>query len=154
MTKQKIYCAETILTADLWQLYAKDKAENAVFKSDIFDVCVVVTRYFGGVLLGTGGLCYSYSSCCKEILKRATFARCCLCEILKLEFSYKNLNKIENIISAYNITKLEKQYVEDVHFLVVVEEKKSKSFENASMEATNGDVKITCIKKEWQRIRF
>lgn len=123
-------------------------------KSDIFDVCVVVTRYFGGVLLGTGGLCYSYSSCCKEILKRATFARCCLCEILKLEFSYKNLNKIENIISAYNITKLEKQYVEDVHFLVVVEEKKSKSFENASMEATNGDVKINCIKKEWQRIKF
>ena len=35
--KAENYCAETILTADLWQLYAKDKAENAIFKSDIFD---------------------------------------------------------------------------------------------------------------------
>lgn len=123
-------------------------------KNNIFDVCVVVTRYFGGVLLGTGGLCFSYSSCCKEVLKQATFARCCLCEILRLEFSYKNLNKIENIILAYNITKLEKKYNEYVYFLVVVEEKECLKFKNALMEATNGEIKIIFVKKEWERIKI
>ena len=123
-------------------------------KNDLFDVCVVITRYFGGILLGTGGLCFSYSSCCKKILEEAIFARCCLCVFLRLTIKYKNLKKIESIFLAYNVKKVKEKFSEDVSFLVVVEEKVCEKFRESILEATNGKIDYTFIKKDWERIKL
>lgn len=121
-------------------------------KQKLFNVCVVVTRYFGGTLLGTGGLFFSYSSCCKKILFNSTFARCSLCEIFEIFISYKYLKNIENILLAYNVKKTKECYLENVCFNVVVEKKVCENFKNAFLKATKGEGKIIFKKQEWERL--
>lgn len=123
-------------------------------KGQIFDVCVVVTRYFGGILLGTGGLSLSYSSCCKEVLKKVEFARCCLCEILELILEYKFLNKIENLFILYNVKKIEEKFLEKICLKVAVEKKNCENLKKAALEATNGQIKIVSKKETWERVRI
>ncbi len=63
----------------------------------IFDVCVVVTRYFGGVLLGTGGLVRAYSAATREALaaaKRVSLEECAVYSISCLYPDYDYLGKI------------------------------------------------------------
>lgn len=127
---------------------------DVLTKNEIFDVCVVVTRYFGGVLLGTGGLCYSYSSCCKKIIEEATLCRSCLCVFLELTFQYKNLKKIESIFLAYNVKKVKEIYLQDVCFIVALKAVDCDSFKEVVLEKTNGEVKFIFLKKDWERIKL
>ncbi len=119
-------------------------------KAKIFDVCVVVTRYFGGVLLGTGGLFQAYSNCCKEVLKKASLATCILCEIFELYLDYNQLKKIEKIFSAYNVKKIKEVFLEKVFFIVAIEENSVEQFKQAILNTTNGNISIKLIGKKWQ----
>ncbi len=120
-------------------------------KAEIFNICVVVTRYFGGVLLGKGGLFQAYSSCCKEILKKSSFAICCFCEVLEICLDYNHLKKIENIFYAYNVKKIKEVFLEKIFYTVAVEEKKSGNFKQSLLDATNADLLIKLKEKKWQR---
>lgn len=120
-------------------------------KAEIFNICVVVTRYFGGVLLGKGGLFQAYSSCCKEILKKSIFAICCFCEILEICLDYNHSKKIENIFYAYNVKKIKEVFLEKIFYTVAVEEKKSGKFKQAMLDATNAGLLIKLKEKKWQR---
>lgn len=75
--------------------------------SGIVDACVVVTRYFGGVLLGTGGLVRAYSSAAKLSLEAAetvTMQRCCeyviRCEYSDFDYMQKTVAKFGSIMSS------------------------------------------------------
>ena len=75
--------------------------------SKIVDSCVVVTRYFGGVLLGTGGLVRAYSSAVKlvtESAKTVTMQRCCeyvvRCEYSDYDYMQRNLVDFGTVLSS------------------------------------------------------
>ena len=121
-------------------------------KQKLYNVCVVITRYFGGVLLGTGGLFFSYSNCCKKVLLNSTFARCTLCEILEIFISYKYLKNIENILLAYNVKKIKECYLENVCLNIGIEKKKCENFKESFFKVTNGRGKIKFKKEKWERL--
>ncbi len=129
------------------------QALEVLKKNEIYDVCVVITRYFGGVLLGTGGLSLAYSNCCKKILQYAVMAEAKICDFLKLVLSYKYLQKIENIFIAYDVKKIKESYSEDVCLKVVVEQKKANAFKNAILDVTKGEILIVCEKTDWERFK-
>ena len=128
------------------------QALEVLKKSEIFDVCIVISRYFGGVLLGTGGLSLAYSNCCKKALEFAVFAKSSLCDFFKIVLAYKYLQKIENIFLAYNVKKIQESYCEDVNLKVVVEQKRSTDFKKAILDATKGEVLIVFEKTAWERM--
>ncbi len=71
---------------------------DVITKNDVFDVCVVITRYFGGVLLGTGGLVRAYSKGAKVALdasKVVLMQNCCEC---RLNCSYNQYGKVSALI--------------------------------------------------------
>lgn len=71
---------------------------DVILKNGVTDVVVVVTRYFGGVLLGTGGLVRAYSKGCKLALdasKIVTMELCCHCRIV---CSYSQYGKVNTLI--------------------------------------------------------
>lgn len=70
--------------------------------SGIQDVVVVVTRYFGGVLLGTGGLVRAYSKAAKDALEAAEKQKIIPCTKFITECDYSDQGRLVNLINEYD----------------------------------------------------
>lgn len=64
----------------------------------LYNVAVVITRYFGGTLLGTGGLVRAYSGAVKNVISSSKVIERRLCKIIKCRCAYNIWGKIRNIL--------------------------------------------------------
>lgn len=71
---------------------------EVIKKNNLLDVMIIVTRYFGGILLGTGGLTRAYSQCASLAIQNAKIVNYKLCSCFELFCNYDQLDKIKNII--------------------------------------------------------
>ena len=71
---------------------------DVITKNEVYDVCVVVTRYFGGVLLGTGGLVRAYSQGSKIALEAGQVVLMQNCLVCSLTCTYNQYGKISSLI--------------------------------------------------------
>ena len=110
-------------------------------KQGLTNVVAVVTRYFGGIKLGTGGLVRAYSSSISQALKVATLTTVTTLQEYQIHFSYDLIGKIDHYFRTQNIEVIEQQYEEDVVYHFLVQEDISKDL----MELTNGKIKIQYI---------
>ncbi len=69
---------------------------EVIRKSGITDVCIVVTRYFGGILLGTGGLIRAYSAAAKAAIENAGVVTYEQYTVMRLNCGYSEYQKISN----------------------------------------------------------
>ena len=78
-------------------------------KEGLTNVCVVVTRYFGGIKLGTGGLSRAYSGMAKQLLEKAGTKEVKDMVRIKIKFPYQQLEKLQNAAkkSDFIIEKIE-----------------------------------------------
>jgi len=67
---------------------------NAINNYNLKNILIIVTRYFGGILLGTGGLSRAYYSSADLLIKNSEIIEEFVPEIINLEFDYKTYNKI------------------------------------------------------------
>jgi uncharacterized YigZ family protein len=93
---------------------------NALLGSGVGDVAAVVTRYFGGVKLGTGGLSRAYGGCVKEALASLPLAERVERVEIALESSYPGAPELHRIIEKAGATVLEENYGADVRLRVSV----------------------------------
>ena len=112
-----------------------------LLENGLSNFLVVVTRYFGGILLGTGGLVRAYSSSISQALKVATLTTVTTLQEYQIHFSYDLIGKIDHYFRTQNIEVIEQQYEEDVVYHFLVQEDISKDL----MELTNGKIKIQYI---------
>lgn len=108
----------------------------------VHNVVVVVTRYFGGTLLGTGGLVRAYSKAVQEGLAGSTVVVRTKCREIVIISDYNALGKIQYIAGNMDIHCLDTQYTENVTATWLVQEELSGSFIKKVTEATNGQAKI------------
>lgn len=102
------------------------------------NVCVVVTRYFGGTLLGTGGLVRAYSSSVKEGLRGSIVIDKKLARRLKLVCDYTDVGKLQYLIAGQKLTTLSSDYTDHVEITVLIPVDDQPSFEKQVTEATAG----------------
>ena len=88
--------------------------------SEIRNIAVVVTRYFGGTLLGTGGLVRAYSGAVKKALEECETAHQHFGVRLKIKTDYNGVGKIQYILSSKNINIEDSVYAENVEMTVIV----------------------------------
>ena len=108
----------------------------------IHNIVVVVTRYFGGTLLGTGGLVRAYSKATQEgisVSKIITKMHGCK---LKITTDYTGLGKIQYILGQRGITVLEPVYTDKVVLEVLVPEDEERGLVDEIVEGTNGQALI------------
>lgn len=86
----------------------------------LYNVVAVVTRYFGGVLLGTGGLVRAYSSAVEECLSKAVLKEMIEASRVKIEASYNDAGKLQYLFSQNNITVLSADYTDVVTFDILL----------------------------------
>ncbi|KJE27237.1 hypothetical protein LG52_3244 [Geobacillus kaustophilus] len=111
-------------------------------KKGVKDTVAVVTRYFGGIKLGAGGLVRAYSRAVSEGLNEAGIVERRLMRIMHVTIDYPWLGKVENELrsSVYTIKNI--QYAERVTFDVLVSEEGQSSFGEWMTELTNGRANI------------
>lgn len=85
----------------------------------VTDVVCVVTRYFGGTLLGTGGLIRAYTKSAKDCLEKAGVKKMILCDVLSLTFDYAYLSKIEHMLKTENLVTKDKTFLENVTLTII-----------------------------------
>ncbi len=91
----------------------------------ITDCVCVVTRYFGGTLLGTGGLIRAYTKAAKDCLAECGLLKKTMCDILDIKCDYTFLSKVEHILKTgdYKIENID--YGESVTVKVICEKTKT-----------------------------
>lgn len=109
-------------------------------KEGLCDVVAVVTRYFGGILLGTGGLVHAYSSAAKAGVDAAGLTEMVLCKEIILTCDYTLWGKLQNELSKFEVQSLDPEYSDLVRLPVFVPLGDTKRFINSLTEATNAKV--------------
>ena len=109
---------------------------------EIHNVCAVVTRYFGGTRLGTGGLVRAYSGAVQAGLENCVVLEKCLAGRWKITIDYGSLGRLQYILAEAKIPVLESEYGEGVALTVLVPSDQTGSSEKKLIEGTNGRCKI------------
>lgn len=104
----------------------------------LMDVCAVVTRYFGGTLLGTGGLVRAYSGAVKEGLANAQILEKKQGVRMEVITDYNGVGKIQYLAAQEGIDTLDSQYTDKVLFIFLVPGEQEESFKAKLVESTNG----------------
>jgi uncharacterized YigZ family protein len=111
-------------------------------KKNLKDTVVVVTRYFGGIKLGTGGLIRAYGKSVSEGLSAIGVVERKLMRVMHTKIDYTWLGKVENELRSSTFLLKEIHYLNDVEVETYVEEEKKDSFINWMTELTNGKSEI------------
>ena len=109
-------------------------------KEDVYDVCVVVTRYFGGILLGGGGLIRAYSRGVSDALTESGYATFMQSVTVRLTFSYSGFDKVQKLLENTVHNKGESDFSDKVSITLTLKASDcEKTLENIR-DTLNGEV--------------
>ncbi len=122
---------------------------DAIRKRDITDCVVVVTRYFGGVLLGAGGLVRAYSAAAKLAIDASGEREMEMCSVCALRCSYTMYGKIPALVARHGGTIDDSDFTDDVSIAFHLPEDQLTAFNKALSEESSGKYAAEEVKKEF-----
>lgn len=111
---------------------------DVILGEDIYNVAVVVTRYFGGILLGTGGLVRAYSKAVQEGLAGSRIIEKKYGISLEVTTDYTGIGKIQYIAGERKLPVLDTEYTDKVVMKLLVPAGETDSVQKAITEGTSG----------------
>ncbi len=111
---------------------------DVLMGQELRNVLVVVTRYFGGTLLGTGGLIRAYSAAAQEGLKNSRIITKRLGKRLTIQTDYNGIGKLQYVVMNLGLPVEDTVYGEDVKIKVFVAAEDCERVEKEITEASNG----------------
>lgn len=115
----------------------------------IHNCLVIVTRYFGGTLLGTGGLVRAYQGAANECIKNAVIAERISAQQVEITTDYNGLGKIQYIAGQMEIQVKDTEYTDKVKMILIVENEKVDQLEKKVIEATSATARFEKTKQEY-----
>lgn len=119
---------------------------NVLKNNNLNNVLCVVIRYFGGIKLGAGGLIRAYCSSVSEALNKTEIINVVNGKKIELTFSYDDIKKVNHILNDINI--VDKQFDENVKYIIIVKEKNVNSLINQLTELCNIKIKENTLTKD------
>ena len=111
---------------------------NVLRSEGMFNAIIVVTRYFGGVLLGTGGLTHAYGHSAKMLFSPGQVIKKVRCKKLLLTADYVFLGKLQYLIAKSDMLLTRSSYTGRVEMELVLRDEAVKPFINELRDLTNG----------------
>ncbi|WP_068673099.1 YigZ family protein [Oceanobacillus sp. Castelsardo] len=112
-------------------------------KQGLKDTAIVVTRYFGGIKLGAGGLIRAYGSTTSQAIKTTGIVKRQLMKGFSITVDYGLLGKLENVLRNSEHILETINYLENVEFIVFVEDGQETTFTEWIIDLTNDQAEIT-----------
>ncbi len=112
---------------------------------NINEVLCVVTRYFGGTKLGTGGLIRAYSEAAAEALKQLRLKVKVRSELIRLGLHYEQENIIRNLLNEFNGKIVDSDYTDQIKMDVSIPESLRRNFVERLTEITHSTVTVKSL---------
>ncbi len=115
----------------------------------LVDVIAVVTRYFGGTLLGTGGLVRAYSASAKQGLLESGIVERTMCDIISVKTDYDLVGKLQYSFSNGGYMVVDTVYENDVTFFIASPKADTERLIKELTELTNGRAEIETVAEKY-----
>ncbi|MBE5886030.1 MAG: YigZ family protein [Lachnospiraceae bacterium] len=115
---------------------------EVLLHSEVRNIVVVVTRYFGGTLLGTGGLIRAYGQTVKQALENSVIGEEVEGYEVIIETDYSDVGKVQYLLTQKQITVLNSVYAQNVTFELQMQKELLQEVTDALVEATCGRILI------------
>ena len=116
------------------------------------NVCAVVTRYFGGILLGTGGLVRAYQAATAEGVKNSIVLSCKYLNRIKLTMDYTAYGKVQYYSVSEHLASEEPEFSDSVSVTFLLDDEQRGKLISFATEATSGSVGIEDLGKSWETV--
>ncbi len=113
---------------------------EVLLHSEVRNIVVVVTRYFGGTLLGTGGLIRAYGQTVKQALENSVIGEEVEGYEVIIEADYSDVGKVQYLLTQKQITVLNSVYAQNVTFELQMQKELLQEVTDALVEATCGRI--------------
>lgn len=121
---------------------------EVIRKEGLVDVAVVVTRYFGGILLGAGGLVRAYGNGASSVIKAVRIKNIFTADKIRLKLDYSLYGRLSAVFLSYNVRIAEENFSEIVTIELFVRENISKKFSEEIINLCNGKIVVEMLQKE------
>ncbi|MBR3145212.1 MAG: YigZ family protein [Clostridia bacterium] len=108
--------------------------------SKLQNVLIVVTRYFGGVLLGTGGLVRAYTAAAQNALSNSSVVKMCECVVYSALLDYSKVDKLTAVIDKFEGSITDTVYEEKVKIVFNIQKIKTPDFVKSIKESFSGEM--------------
>ena len=116
---------------------------DVIIKSGLTDVCVVVTRYFGGVLLGASGLVRAYTQGCKIAVNAARIMEMHECSRFEFSCDYNMYGKVSYVLPSFEVIKEKEDFADIVNISVLVKSERCEEFRKTITDISNGQIELS-----------
>ena len=123
---------------------------DTLIRSNTQDALIVVTRYFGGILLGSGGLVRAYSRSARDALNASGSCDMVPASMVGFTIDYTRYGSLEGFVRSNSVVK-ETEFLENVRFSCLVEKEKTDDFIKEIIERTDGRAKPVISGEEYLR---
>ena len=110
---------------------------------NLTNVCVVVTRYFGGIKLGAGGLIRAYAGSVALAIKEIGIIEIKEQAGISIQMSYAQYQEYGNFLKEHNLMELETTFTDQIDTLIYVDKEEKENIKSALVEFFNGKVTLT-----------
>lgn len=111
---------------------------DVLLKENLVDVCVVATRYFGGTLLGAGGLVRAYSHTSKIAVIAGNIITMAQCSVMKTSVDYSFYERLNTLLSDFNANIIENDFADKVNVTFSLKQALQKDLEDKLTDISNG----------------
>ena len=110
---------------------------------NLTNVCVVVTRYFGGIKLGAGGLIRAYAGSVALAVKKIGIIEIKEQAGITIQMSYAQYQEYGNFLKEHNLMELETTFTDQIDTLIYVDKEEKENIKSALVEFFNGKITLT-----------
>ena len=116
-------------------------------REGLTDVCCVVTRYFGGILLGAGGLVRAYTKGAKDAVDAAQIK--CMAAAVKLlvTVDYGLYGRLAQIFAEHDAHVADEKFADNVQITLFIREENAKALTDKLVDSCNGNIKVEEVEK-------
>lgn len=125
---------------------------DVILKNELVDVCVVVTRYFGGTLLGAGGLVRAYSHGSKIAVESGNIITMAPCKILSVSVDYSFYERLNNLLNDFGANIESTDFSDKVNITFSIKEQSVNSLQEKLTDMSNGSYILEKIGEKFAKI--
>lgn len=122
---------------------------DVINKAGLTDVCVVVTRYFGGVLLGASGLVRAYSQGCSLAIAAAKKMEMCECSRISFSCDYTLYGKVSYLLPEFGVINEKEDFADTVNMAVLVRAERAEDLKRKLTDVSGGQLQLSEDTELW-----
>lgn len=122
---------------------------EALKKSQLIDICCVVTRYFGGILLGGSGLVRAYTKSTALAINSAKIKNMEFSALVRINVDYNIYGRLAQIFFEFGVKLIDESFSDKVEIKLFIKDKELEPFKKSLIESCNGRVHVEVIQKQY-----